>query len=305
EYDDVMNRQRKQVYGRRNNALFGERLAVDLDNAFYTVAQSLAIAGKETGLYSDFKLAAIMNLGLDTSITEDVFHSSTENALTDLLYQETLQRYQQRKQQITATAYPIISNIRKEQGNHIENVSVPFTDGKKGVQFIVKLDAFIISNGRELFYALERTITLMLIDELWKEHLRAMDDLRQSVQTAVHEQKDPLVIYKMEAFNAFNTMSEKLNRELVSFLCHAGLPTEQETNIREGKTRKTDLSNVRNNKAEVDAAGQEYGANEKDYFDPSGPSKQEPIRVEPKTGRNDPCPCGSGKKFKQCHGKDA
>ena len=305
EYDDVMNRQRKQVYGRRNNALFGERLAVDLDNAFYSAAQSLVISTKETGQYSDFTLAAIMNLGLDTSIAEDVFYSSTEDALTELLYQETIQRYQQRKQQIIAAAYPIISNIRKEQGNHIENVSVPFTDGKKGIQFIVKLDAFIASNGRELFYALERTITLMLIDELWKEHLRAMDDLRQSVQTAVHEQKDPLVIYKMEAFNAFNAMSEKLNRELVSFLCHAGLPAEQETNIREGRTRKTDLSKVRNNKADVDTAGQEYGANEKDYFDPSGPNKQEPVRVEPKIGRNDPCPCGSGKKFKQCHGKDA
>jgi preprotein translocase subunit SecA len=305
EYDDVMNRQRKQVYGRRNNALFGERLAVDLDNAFYGVAQSLILSMKSTRRYDDFKLATILNLGLDTSISEEMFQSSDENTLTETLYQEAIQRYQQRKQQLISSTFPVISNIRKEQGDHIENVAVPFTDGKKGVQVIVKLDAFLASEGRELVHALERNITLVLIDNQWKEHLRSMDDLRQSVQTAVHEQKDPLVIYKMEAFNAFNAMSEQLNREIVSFLCHASLPSEQETAIREGRTRKTDLSKVRVNKSEVESAGQEYGANENDYFDPSAPIKQEPIRVEPKTGRNDPCPCGSGKKFKQCHGKDA
>ena len=159
----------------------------------------------------------------------------------------------------------------------------------------------------ELGNALEKTITLSVIDENWKEHLRAMDDLKQSVQTAYLEQKDPLVIYKIEAYNAFKQMDDQVNKDIVSFLTHAAIPME-ETNaakIKEGREQKTDMSRMNVNKAEIDAAGNDYATNEKDYFDPSAPIKQEPIRVEPKIGRNDPCPCGSGKKYKQCHGKDA
>jgi len=155
--------------------------------------------------------------------------------------------------------------------------------------------------------ALERNITLSIIDNAWKEHLRAMDDLRHSVQTAGYEQKDPLVIYKIEAFNAFKQMNDEVNKEIVSFLCHAVIPSENNNsnNIKEGKERKTDMSKMNINKAEIDDAGQDYAANERDYYNPSTPIKQDPIRVEPKIGRNDACPCGSGKKFKNCHGKDA
>jgi preprotein translocase subunit SecA len=169
------------------------------------------------------------------------------------------------------------------------------------------LDKYFETEGKELMFALERNITLALIDDSWKEHLRAMDDLRQSVQTAGYEQKDPLVIYKIEAFNAFKRMNDQVNKEIVGFLSHANLPFEQNEpqQIKEGKEKKTDLSKMNVNKAEIDAAGQDYAANEKDYYDPSTPAKQEPIRVEQKIGRNDACPCGSGKKFKQCHGKDA
>ncbi|HTG56718.1 MAG TPA: SEC-C metal-binding domain-containing protein, partial [Niabella sp.] len=139
----------------------------------------------------------------------------------------------------------------------------------------------------------------------WKEHLRAMDDLKQSVQTAYLEQKDPLVIYKVEAFQLFNNMTTTLNKDIISFLTQANLPDQQESNeIKEGRQEKTDLSKLSANKDEIDAAGDDYAANENDYFDPSAPPvKQEPVRVGPKIGRNDPCPCGSGKKFKQCHGK--
>ena len=202
---------------------------------------------------------------------------------------------------------PLIQNIRKEQGAQIENVAVPFSDGKKSIQALVKLDKYFETEGTELMFALERNITLAIIDDSWKEHLRSMDDLRQSVQTAGYEQKDPLVIYKIEAFNAFKRMNDQVNKEIVGFLSHAQLPFEQNEpqQIREGREKKTDLSKMNVNKAEIDAAGQDYAANEKDYFDPSAPAKQEPIRVEPKIGRNDVCPCGSGKKFKQCHGKDA
>jgi preprotein translocase subunit SecA len=169
------------------------------------------------------------------------------------------------------------------------------------------LDKYLATNGGELGNALERSITLATIDDAWKEHLRAMDDLRHSVQTAGYEQKDPLVIYKIEAFAAFKQMDEKTNKDIVSFLSHAAIPLEQ-TNagqIKEGKEQKTDMRNMNMNKAQIEAAGEDYAANQNDYYDPSGGGeavKQEPIRVEPKIGRNDACPCGSGKKYKACHG---
>ncbi len=169
---------------------------------------------------------------------------------------------------------------------------------------MANLNKTLSTNGRELTNALERQITLAIIDEAWKEHLRAMDDLKQSVQTAYLEQKDPLVIYKMEAFGLFRRMDSEINREIVSFLCHAGIPMEQGNGqIRERREEKTDMSKMRANKQEVDRRGDDYAANENDYYDPSN-VKQEPVRVGPKVGRNDPCPCGSGKKYKNCHGKD-
>jgi preprotein translocase subunit SecA len=306
EYDDVMNKQRNVVYGKRNHALFGDRLALDIDNAFYSVAEGLIFAVKDTSNFEAFKMDVIMHLGIETSITQDEIDKSTEVDLIQKLYMESLNHYESKKQSIVIQTMPLIQNIRKEQGAQIENIAVPFSDGKKSIQALVKLDKYFETEGKELMFALERNITLALIDDSWKEHLRAMDDLRQSVQTAGYEQKDPLVIYKIEAFNAFKRMNDQVNKEIVGFLSHANLPFEQNEpqQIREGKEKKTDLSKMNVNKAEIDAAGQDYAANEKDYFDPSTPIKQEPVRVEPKIGRNDVCPCGSGKKFKQCHGKD-
>jgi preprotein translocase subunit SecA len=177
------------------------------------------------------------------------------------------------------------------------------------MQVLANLDKTLQSEGAELANAVERSIALGFIDDSWKEHLRAMDDLKQSVQTASYEQKDPLVIYKMEAFGLFKKMDEQVNREIVSFLCHSGIPVEdnQPTQIKEGREKKTDMSRMQSNKAQIEAAGDDYAANENDYFDPSGAEtavKQQPIVAGPKVGRNDPCPCGSGKKFKQCHGRD-
>ena len=206
------------------------------------------------------------------------------------------------------TSLPVFKNIRQTQGAHIENVVVPFTDGRRGVQALANLDKTVNSNGAELVNALERTITLGFIDDAWKEHLRGMDDLKQSVQTASYEQKDPLVIYKQEAFLLFKQMDTGVNRSIVNFLCHAELPVEQNTQqpqrIREGREQKTDMSKMRVNKAEIDARGDDYAANENDYYDPT-PAKQEPVKVGPKIGRNDLCPCGSGKKYKNCHGRES
>ncbi len=310
EYDDVMNKQRNVVYNKRNHALFGERLALDLDNAFYSVAAGLISSFKEGNDHDGFKLAAIVNFGMDSSITAEELDKQDEQGLAERLYQEAITQYRKKTDMMVQQTLPVIKNIRREQGNQIENVAVPFTDGKKTLQALANLDKYLASEGRELNNALERSITLALIDDAWKEHLRAMDDLRHSVQTAGYEQKDPLVIYKIEAFAAFKQMDDQVNKDIVSFLCHAQIPMEQ-TNagqIREGREKKTDMSKLRQRKEEYASSstgGPEYMNQENDYIDPSSPIKQEPIRVEKAPGRNDPCPCGSGKKYKQCHGKDA
>jgi preprotein translocase subunit SecA len=307
EYDDVMNKQRNVIYKKRNHALFGERLALDLDNAFYVVAEGLISSFQEQSDYEGFKLAAIVNFGIDSAITQAEFDKDKAIELADKLYQESIAHYQYRQNELQKNAVPVFKNIRQTQGSHIENVVVPFTDGKKVIQVLANLNKTLETNGRELANSLERQITLAIIDDTWKEHLRAMDDLKQSVQTAYLEQKDPLVIYKITAFDLFKRMDSEVNREIVSFLCHSSIPIEQQdaTRIKEGREQKTDMSKMHANKREIDARGDDYAANENDYFDPSTPVKQEPVKVGPKIGRNDPCPCGSGKKYKQCHGKDA
>jgi preprotein translocase subunit SecA len=183
-------------------------------------------------------------------------------------------------------AVPVFKNIRLNQGKQIENVVVPFSDGRKSIQVLANMQKTLDSEGRELVNALERTITLAMIDDTWKEHLRAMDDLKQSVQTAYLEQKDPLVIYKVEAYKLFQQMSSELNREIVSFLCHSNIPIEENRPpIREGREQKTDMSKMRVNKEEIDASGDDYAANEKDYFDPTATAvKHEPVKVGPKIG---------------------
>jgi len=308
EYDDVMNKQRKVVYVKRNHALFGERLALDLDNAFYTVSEGLVNSFREQEDFEGFKLAVIVNYGMDTSITREELERGNANEVTEKLYQEAIGNYQQKMNDLAIHSIPVFKNIRTGQGNHIENVIVPFNDGRKGVQVLANMQKTLSSDGKELVNALEKTITLVIIDDAWKEHLRRMDDLKQSVQTAYLEQKDPLVIYKVEAFDIFRQMDSEVNKDIVSFLSHCAIPNEQNNNapIKEGREQKTDMSRLQANKEAIDTAGDDYAANEKDYYDPSGAAvKQEPIKVGPKIGRNDPCPCGSGKKYKNCHGKDA
>ncbi len=310
EYDDVMNKQRTVVYGKRNHALFGERLALDLDNAFYSVAEGLVHSFKEGSDHEGFKLAAIMNFGIDTAITAEELDKNNVQTVADKLYHEAKDNYNRKVTAVAEQTLPSIKDIRKN--TQFVNVQVPFTDGRKGIQALANIDKTIESNGKEMMYALERGITLALIDDAWKEHLRSMDDLRHSVQTAGYEQKDPLVIYKIEAFNAFKQMDDNVNKDIVSFLCHANIPMEQNSagRIKEGREERTDMSKMRQRKEEFAGAtsstgGPEYMSQENEYHEPSAPVKQEPIRVEKLPGRNDACPCGSGKKFKNCHGKDA
>ncbi len=309
EYDDVMNKQRNVVYKKRNHALFGERLALDLDNAFYVVAESLVNSFKEMDDYEGFKLSNIVNFSLDTSITREEFLKGEVSQLTDKLYTEATQNYERKLEELRKQAVPVFKNIRLTQGRHIENVVVPFSDGKKSINVLANLQKTLDSEGRELMNAVESQITLSIIDEAWKEHLRSMDDLKQSVQTAYLEQKDPLVIYKMEAFDLFRQMDSEVNKDIVSFLSHCSIPIEENNApIREGREQKTDMSKLKVRKDEMVVAGEpgrDIVHEGSDYYDPAEPVKKEPIKVGPKIGRNDLCPCGSGKKYKNCHGKEA
>ncbi|HTN37931.1 MAG TPA: preprotein translocase subunit SecA [Arachidicoccus sp.] len=307
EYDDVMNKQRTVIYTKRNHALFGERLALDIDSAFYYAAEMIAVNHKEAGDYEGFRLNAIVHFALDTKITEDEFGKSNVGELGDTLYKEAFENYQRHREDIAKNALPVFENIRKSQGAKIENVVVPFADGRKALQILANMQKTIDTKGVELVNALEKTLMLGFIDDAWKEHLRSMDDLKQSVRTVQYEQKDPLVIYKQEAFGLFAKMNSEVNVEIVTFLSHSNIPVETQQNgqLQEGHESKTDLSKLSANKEAVDAAGSDYAANENDYYDPSTAVKQQPVVAGPKIGRNDPCPCGSGKKYKNCHGKDA
>ena len=296
EYDDVMNKQRTVIYKKRNHALFGERLALDVDNAFYQVIEHLTLTHKTNNDYDALRLALIVQVGLDTKITKEQFTAQKENELVELLYQEAIAHYEYKKKDMMQNSIPVFKNIRTQEGKHIENVIVPVSDGKMVFNVLVNLDKNIETNGATLATEFEKSIALSLIDDAWKEHLRAMDDLKQSVQTATYEQKDPLVIYKMEAFELFRKMDVEINYKMVQFLCHAHIPSEAR-DVKEGRQQKTDLSKLSANRTE------DGTPTENEYHDPSTP-KQTPITVGPKIGRNDPCPCGSGKKYKACHGRD-
>jgi preprotein translocase subunit SecA len=311
EYDDVMNKQRTVIYNKRNHALFGERLAIDIDNAFYDVAENLVTTHKESGDYETFKLDAIVNFTIDTDITQEELARTDVNTLTSRLFHQAKDNYDRKTAELAQNTLPVMEQIHREQP-HIENISIPFSDGKKEVHVLANLRKVVASKGYETISAQERSITLALIDEAWKEHLRAMDDLKQSVQGAVYEQKDPLLIYKFEAFKLFKELNADTSREIVSFLCRSGIRVQEDNRqqqqqqplpqqIREAREEKTDMSRLR-------ASHQEFengrSAEVEEYATNAEPVKQDPVRNGPKVGRNDPCPCGSGKKYKQCHGKD-
>ena len=283
--------------------MFGERLALDLDNAFFDSCNLLASQFDNNRNYEEFKIEVIRDFAFEPAITEQEFMKIDVNTLSDKLYFQLKELYTRKLENLKEQTLPVLQNILNQNGDRIENIAVPFTDGHRMLQIITDLKRSVNSEGQELINALERQITLGLIDEAWKNHLRQMDEMKQSVQLASYEQKDPLLIYKFEAFNLFKEMIGVTNKSIVSFLIRCGIPMQEEQDIHQARVEKTDMSRMRANKEEIDAAGEDYAANENDYYDPT-PVKKEPVRnLEPKIGRNDPCPCGSGKKYKQCHGK--
>ena len=299
EYDDVMNSQRTVIYTKRKNALFGDRLDVDIENMVVDVVEDIVTEFKESNNYEGLKLELLRIFAVDSQLSEQEFSSGNITKLSDKLFEEVSAYYHRKSEAIAAQALPVLKEVFDTRGESIENIIVPFTDGTRGIQVAAPLKKSVESNGKEVVKSFEKTVVLALIDDTWKEHLREMDDLKQSVQNAVYEQKDPLVVYKMESFNLFKGMLSAVNKEVISFLFKGGIPVNESAPVQEAKPQpKLDLSKLKSSKPEL---GQE--SNGAGMEDTREIQKTQPIvRHEDKIGRNDPCPCGSGKKYKNCHG---
>ncbi|WDF56263.1 preprotein translocase subunit SecA [Mucilaginibacter sp. KACC 22063] len=298
EYDDVMNSQRTVIYAKRKNALFGERLDVDLNNTIFDVIEDVVTEYKESNNYEGLKLEVIRLFSVDIELSQDEFAGSNVSVLTDRLYHEITEFYHRKQEAIAEQAFPVIKDVYGTRGQYVENIVVPFTDGIHGIQVAVPLKKAVDNHGLEVFKSFEKNVTLALIDDAWKEHLREMDELKQSVQNAVYEQKDPLLVYKFEAFELFRGMLANVNKEIVSFLFRGGIPIQQAPEeIEEARPEpRTDMRQMRTSKPELAPDGGSVELADMPEI------KATPVRVEQKIGRNDPCPCGSGKKFKNCHG---
>jgi preprotein translocase subunit SecA len=311
EYDDVMNSQREVIYKRRKHALFGERLKLDIDNMFYDLCAAIAGAYHTTKQFDAFKLEVIRQFGIDSPMGESEFVSMKEDEVVARTYSAVEQSYHQRVETLSAQAYPVIRKIYESNTQGFQQIAIPFGDGRKQLNVPVSLEKAYQSQGREIIDALERGITLAIIDQNWKEHLRAMDDLRSNVQFASHEQKDPLLIYKFESYELFRGMISRTNAEITNFLLTCQLPQDNAP-VRSVQAARPAESRVQTSKAdsmnlnERMAASSRQPAGNGQQMPPTGPApRPEPVKAEVKIGRNDPCPCGSGKKYKACHGQGA
>ena len=292
EYDDVMNIQREAIYKKRHHALFGDRLAVDISNMIYDVCETIVLDSQEKKDFYSFNLDLLKEFAADSPISESDFGSLNADNLGDKLYEYIYKRYKSKCDHIAKKTYPVIKDVF-ENDTRYENIAIPVTDGLKTMQAVANLKKAYEDKGKEVVLSIEKGIVLGMIDNAWKEHLREMDDLKQSVQNAAYEQKDPLLIYKFESFELFKSMVQRTNKEITSFLIKADVPIQVD-NVKEAQApRKLDRARMKEERS--------------DLLSKSNSNTQEkpvpvPVKVEKKVGRNDPCPCGSGKKYKNCHG---
>jgi preprotein translocase subunit SecA len=295
EYDDVMNSQREVIYRKRKNALSGERLSVDIANMMYDVVETMVETYHSEGDFENFEFELIRSFSIDSPVADDKFFKLSSEEIVEKVYAKAIETYRRKEETISQQAYPVLKDVYERMSHVYENVVVPVSDGAKLFQVVVNLKNSVESEGKEIARAYEKTVVLSTIDEAWKEHLREMDELKQSVQNASYEQKDPLLIYKFESYELFKTMLNRINKDVISTLMKGFIPRESTDQVKEAeRRRRTDMSNLRTSRPDLAGGGD----------DPSKSRQQrvEPVRVEKKVGRNDPCPCGSGKKFKQCHG---
>ena len=298
EYDDVMNAQRDVVYKRRRNALAGDRISIDIANMIYEVAESIVSEFHAIKDFEGFTFECIKHFGIESPFTEKEFTTGKEDELTQRLFEAGEQHYRLKSIQIAEMAFPVVKDVYTNPNNNFENIVTPFTDGIRTVQIMANLKKSYDSRGKELVSVFEKTVVLAMIDDSWKEHLREMDDLKQSVQNASLEQKDPLVVYKLESFNLFRQMIAKTSKDVISFLMLGGLPVEDSKKPQLQKAQFTQQQIQQKPKEKLTESRSEEPTEDQEQKRP----KPQPIRVEQKIGRNDTCPCGSGKKYKACHG---
>lgn len=313
EYDDVMNIQREAIYKKRRNALFGDRLAVDINNAFTAITNELVQVHRQGGDYDTFRMDSIRVIGVDPEMDATWFKSAPAGTVVATFQQQVLQLYDHKAKQVGDRLLPVIKDVHSKEGHRYQRIVVPFTDGSTGYNVSAHMEEAIRSNGKSVMRDIEKVATLALIDEAWKEHLRNVDDLKDSVQGASFEQKDPLVIYKMEAYNLFENLIGHINANVTSFLLKGTLALPDETQMRQQQAaqeraeaqRRAQANRLRSNNqgqqmTETQEAAQRAAAAAGQGDRPV--QRVQPIVKDKVVGRNEPCPCGSGKKYKNCHG---
>jgi preprotein translocase subunit SecA len=305
EYDDVMNAQRKAIYKKRKNALFGERMDVDVDNMFYDTAENVVLSYWK-GDFEEFENELLRDLNIQSPVSKEEFSSVDQVTLTEKVYMAMVNHYNTKNDRIVALCWPQIKYVQENESHRYKTMAVPLTDGKRELQVGVQLEEAYAVEGGNIPKQLEKSIVLGIIDNEWKEHLREMDDLRSAVNNAQYEQKDPLLIYKLESFELFKSMLNRLNKEAVELLMKLDIEVDNKIeastqDIRQenqyAKAQETSSSSTPE-KIEGSQGYQQAVQNSINQ-----PAKQAPVVAEEKIGRNEACPCGSGKKYKQCHGK--
>ncbi len=326
DYDNVMNSQRNVIYTRRRHALMGERIGLDVLNTIYDTATAITEQHADNMDYEGYKMEVFRSFAIESPFTEEAFKSTKAQQQVETLFNEVLKTFKRRMERMVQVANPVIRQVFENQGAMYENILIPITDGKRMYNISTNLKEAYETESKVIAKSFQKSIVLHTIDESWKEHLREMDELRHSVQNASYENKDPLLIYKLESYNLFKAMVDTMNRKTVSILMRGQIPVREESAEDQQRRaaaqqaaaaasrriavqqaapeRRTDMSRYRTEKAEIGGGhAPEPGSNPNMPQPQQPPQRMEPIRTEKKVGRNDPCPCGSGKKYKSCHGQ--
>jgi preprotein translocase subunit SecA len=302
EYDDVMNSQREVVYGKRRHALMGERIGVDISNMIYDASEVIAESAKNNEDFIQMEEDLLKTFAMESPLDESKFKSIRASDLTEEVFETAMATFKRKMDKLASVAYPVIKQVYEKQGQQYENILVPVTDGKRVFNVTTHLETAYKTEAKEVVKSFEKQTLLYVIDDEWKEHLRQLDELRNSVQNASYEQKDPLLIYKLESFGLFKEMIDSMNKKVLAILMRGQIPVREPEQVREARpAQRMDLSRLRTQKDEI-ASRSSAPSQDPAQHDTRELQKTEPIRVEKKVGRNDPCPCGSGKKYKNCHG---
>jgi len=303
EYDDVMNNQRNVIYAKRHHALMGERIGVDITNMIYDTAESIVADARDAMDYESLSYNVMQTFAMEVPFTEDAFRGSKEQSLSNELAEAAIEAFKRRMDKLMTVANPVIQQVYKDKGAMYENILVPITDGKRVYNIAVNLKRASETECKEVIKEFEKRTVLYVIDDEWKEHLRQLDDLKQSVQNASYEQKDPLLIYKLESFNIFQQMLDNFNRRAIAILLRGQIHQQQPDAVQRAQAQqRMDLSKYRTQKDAVQQAAQASGQAAAAGRDTREQQRPMPIIADKKPRPNDPCPCGSGKKYKQCHG---